>query len=137
MPTDMREISSSTVSTPHHKNRALPALAADLACGLLFATVGRRNHAEGVSLAGIAETAWPFLVGTVFGWLISRGWRRPIAIMPTGITVWACTIVVGMLLRKATSEGTATSFIVVASLFMAAALLGWRAILAGAARRAR
>jgi hypothetical protein len=42
-----------------------------------------------------------------------------------------------MLLRKATSEGTAVSFIAVATLFMAVVLLGWRAVLIAAARRSR
>lgn len=124
-------------SSPGQTSAALSALAADLACVVLFATVGRRNHAEGVSLAGVAETAWPFLVGTVVGWLICRGWRRPTAVVPTGLTVWLCTVAVGMLLRKATSEGTAVSFIAVATLFMAAVLLGWRAVLIAAARRSR
>ena len=116
-------------------NRALPALAADFAGIVLFAAVGRRNHAEGVSIGGIAETAWPFLAGTMVGWLLSRGWRRPTALFPTGITVWVCTVVVGMLLRKATSEGAATTFIAVTTVFTAVVLLGWRVILNRAAHR--
>ena len=117
--------------------RALPALAADLACIMLFAAVGRRNHDEGLSVSGVFETAWPFLVGTLVGWLISRGWRRPTALAPTGITVWVCAVVTGMLLRQATSEGTAVSFIAVATLVIALLLLGWRAVLARLASRAR
>lgn len=111
------------------------ALAADLACVLLFTTVGRRNHAEGLSITGIAETAWPFLTGTLVGWLVSRGWRRPTALVPTGIVVWLCTVAVAMALRKATGMGIAFSFIVVATLATALLLLGWRAALAGVARR--
>ena len=42
--------------------------------------------------------------------------------------MWVCTVVVGMLLRKATSQGVAPSFIVVASLVTAVLLLGWRAV---------
>ncbi|MBJ7399716.1 DUF3054 domain-containing protein [Mycolicibacterium sp.] len=121
----------------HERARALPALVADLACVVLFAALGRRNHAEGISLVGVVETAWPFLVGTVVGWLLSRGWRRPHSLVPTGIGVWVCTIAVGMLLRKATSEGIAMSFITVATLFMAVLLLGWRAVLARLANRSR
>ena len=109
------------------RTRALPALAADLAFILLFAAVGRRNHAEGLSIGGVIETAWPFLAGAAVGWLISRAWRRPTAVVPTGITIWVCTVAVGMLLRKATSEGTAASFIVVTTLTVALLLLGWRA----------
>lgn len=117
------------------RRRAGAALAADLACVLLFTSVGRRNHAEGLSLTGIAETAWPFLTGTLVGWLISRGWRRPAALVPTGVAVWLCTVAVGMALRKATGMGIAFSFITVATLATALLLLGWRAVLAGVARR--
>jgi hypothetical protein len=106
---------------------ALVALATDVVCVVVFATIGRRSHAEGLSLAGVAETAWPFVAGTGVGWLLARGWRRPAAVAPTGLVVWVCTVVVGMLLRKATSAGVALSFIVVASLATALLLLGWRA----------
>ena len=102
------------------------ALVADAVCVVVFCTIGRRSHAEGLSVAGIAETAWPFLAGAGVGWLLSRGWRRPVTLAPTGIVVWVCTIVVGMLLRKATSQGVSPSFVVVASLVTAVLLLGWR-----------
>ena len=105
---------------------ALVASATDVVCVVVFATIGRRSHAEGLSLAGIAETAWPFLAGTAVGWLASRGWRSPAAVLPTGVVVWVCTVVVGMLLRKATSSGVAPSFVVVASVSTAVLLLGWR-----------
>ena len=109
------------------RTRALPALATDLAFILLFAAIGRRNHAEGLSIGGVIETAWPFLAGAAVGWLISRAWRRPAAVVPTGITIWVCTVAVGMLLRKATSEGTAASFVTVATLTIGLLILGWRA----------
>jgi Protein of unknown function (DUF3054) len=106
---------------------ALTAFATDIVCVVVFCTIGRRSHAEGLTVSGITETAWPFLVGTVAGWLLSRAWRRPAALVPTGVAVWLATIVVGMLLRKLTSAGVAPSFIVVASLSTALLLLGWRA----------
>ena len=105
----------------------LVALATDIVCIVVFCTIGRRSHAEGLNIAGIAETAWPFLTGAGVGWLLVRGWRRPVAVVPTGVAVWACTVVMGMLLRKATSQGVAPSFVVVASLATALLLLGWRA----------
>jgi DUF3054 family protein len=111
----------------HSSGRAVSALIADVFCIIVFATIGRRSHAEGLTVAGIAQTAWPFLAGTGVGWLLSRGWRRPLAVAPTGIVVWVCTVVVGMLLRKATSAGVQTSFVVVASVATAVLLLGWRA----------
>jgi hypothetical protein len=112
------------------------AAIADVVGVLLFCAIGRRSHAEGVTAAGVAETAWPFLVGTAIGWLLSRGWRRPTALAPTGVVVWLCTVVVGMLLRRATSAGTALSFIVVATAATAVMLLGWRVVVA-ALRRER
>ncbi|PRC45182.1 DUF3054 domain-containing protein [Mycobacterium sp. ITM-2017-0098] len=111
------------------------ALVADVVCVLVFCAIGRRSHAEGLTVSGIAETAWPFLTGTGVGWLLARGWRSPTALAPTGLVVWVCTVVVAMLLRKATSQGTATSFIVVASITTAVLLLGWRGAVQLAARR--
>jgi peptidoglycan/LPS O-acetylase OafA/YrhL len=114
---------------------ALLALAADVVCVVVFCAIGRRSHAEGITAAGVAETAWPFLAGTAVGWLLARGWRRPAALAPTGIIVWVCTVAVGMLLRKASSQGVAPSFVVVASLVTAVLLLGWRAAAAVLIRR--
>jgi hypothetical protein len=107
--------------------RALIALVADIVCVIVFCTIGRRSHAEGLTVAGIAQTAWPFLAGTAVGWLLIGGWRRPFTVIPTGVAVWGCTVVVGMVLRKVTSAGVSTSFVVVASVSTAVLLLGWRA----------
>ena len=111
------------------------AVLADVVCVLVFCTIGRRSHAEGLTVSGIAETAWPFLAGTAVGWLLVRGWRRPVAVVPTGVAVWVGTVAVGMLLRKATSAGVAVSFVVVASLVTALLLLGWRVAAAVIQRR--
>jgi hypothetical protein len=107
--------------------RALTALFADAICVIVFCTIGRRSHAEGLTVAGIAQTAWPFLAGTGVGWLLIGGWRRPFTVIPVGVVVWVCTVVVGMVLRKQTSAGVSTSFVVVASVSTAVLLLGWRA----------
>lgn len=111
------------------------ALLIDVVCVIVFCTIGRRSHAEGITVAGVAETAWPFLAGTATGWLVARAWRRPTTLAPTGIVVWLSTVVIGMALRKATSAGTALSFVVVASLVTAILLLGWRAAATALARR--
>jgi peptidoglycan/LPS O-acetylase OafA/YrhL len=108
--------------------RGVGWLGIDVACVLVFCAVGRRSHDEGLNVAGIATTAWPFLSGTALGWLAAQAWRRPTALFPTGVVVWVCTVVVGMLLRKATSAGVAASFAVVASVVTALLLLGWRAL---------
>lgn len=111
------------------------AAAADALCVLVFCAIGRRSHAEGITVTGVAETAWPFLAGTAIGWTAARAWRRPTTLAPTGVVVWLSTVVVGMALRKATSAGTALSFVVVASLSTAILLLGWRLGARALARR--
>lgn len=115
--------------------RAPAALAADMVAIVAFTTLGRRSHDEALSPAGVLTTSWPFLVGALIGWALSRGWRRPDAIAPTGLTVWVCTVAVGMALRKATGAGTALSFVLVATLATALLLLGWRAVAAAVRRR--
>jgi hypothetical protein len=107
--------------------RPLIAVLADIVCVIVFCAIGRRSHAEGLTVAGVAQTGWPFLTGAALGWLLIRGWRRPFTVIPTGVTVWVCTVVGGMLLRTVTSAGVSTSFVVVASVSTAVLLLGWRA----------
>ena len=111
-----------------HPRRSPALLGIDVASVLVFCAIGRRSHDEGIDIAGVASTSWPFLSGTLVGWLVSQAWRRPAAVYPTGVTVWLCTVVVGMLLRKVSSAGVAGSFVVVASAVTALLLLGWRAI---------
>jgi hypothetical protein len=113
----------------------LAFLLADVLCVLVFCALGRRSHDEGLNLTGVATTAWPFVTGTLVGWLVSRGWQRPTAVAPTGVVVWLCTVVIGMVLRKASSVGVAASFIVVAASVTALLLLGWRAAVGLALRR--
>ncbi|ORB85255.1 hypothetical protein B1987_17270 [Mycobacterium kansasii] len=112
---------------PRRRLSWMGALATDVVAVLIFCTIGRRSHAEGISVAGVATTAWPFLCGTLTGWLVSRGWQRPTSVTPTGVMVWIGTVAVGMVLRKATSAGVAVSFVVVASSVTGVLLLGWRA----------
>ena len=113
----------------------LAPLVGDIICVLVFCAVGRRSHDEGLSVTGVATTAWPFLTGTVVGWLASRGWRQPTAVVPTGVSVWLGTVVIGMVLRKASSAGVAASFVVVAASVTALLVLGWRTVVGLALRR--
>lgn len=117
--------------------RPAAALAVDVVLLVLFAGIGRASHEEANPVVGVLSTAWPFLVGTGLGWVVVRATRRawPVAVAP-GVTVWFATVLVGMVLRRATGQGTAMSFVVVASVVLAAFLLGWRALGAYAARRA-
>jgi hypothetical protein len=114
----------------------VPALVADVVLVVAFAAIGRASHAEGVlgpGGAGLATTAWPFLVGLVAGWAAARAWRAPLAPVRTGIPVWIATVVVGMLLRAVTGQGVAVAFVVVATLTLAVFLVGWRAAVRGVA----
>ena len=106
-------------------------LAIDAALICLFAAIGRRNHGETSALLGVATTAWPFLAGVAAGWLVSlfAFHRAPLRVRD-GVLVWLGTVVIGMVLRSLTHAGTAFSFIVVATLFLGAGLLGWRALAA-------
>lgn len=113
------------------------AFAADLVCVLVFVVIGRIDHESGTALAGIWGTAWPFLAGTVLGWAATRAWRSPARIWPVGVCVWAVTVAGGTALRLATGEGAPPSFVVVTSLFLAATLLGWRAVALLVARSRR
>lgn len=106
----------------------LGALLLDVVFVVVFAVVGRLSHAEAADLAGVLTTAWPFLAGLAAGWAVSRAWRHPLALWPTGVVVWVVTLVAGMLLRVVSGQGTAVAFIVVAALTLALFLIGWRAI---------
>ncbi|WP_082571654.1 DUF3054 domain-containing protein [Agromyces sp. Root1464] len=104
---------------------------------VVFVSIGRSSHAEGLDLAGIAATAWPFIAALAAGWLAARAWRHPLAVWPTGVIVWAVTVIGGMLLRVVSGQGTQFAFIVVATLTLAAFLLGWRLVALLVTRRVR
>ena len=102
------------------------AFLVDLAFVLLFATVGRISHAEGVSVAGVLGVAWPFVVALLVGWALARrrtGW--PVR-MPGSTTVWLVTVGLGLVLRVATGGGFAWTFGVVTLLTLGLFLVGWR-----------
>ena len=115
---------------------AAAAFLLDAALVVLFAAVGRRSHAESGAVLGVLLTAWPFLAGTVLGWVVAVTWRRraPLGVRD-GIPVWVCAVAAGMLLRVATGASTAFSFVVVATVVLGVFLLGWRALAALARRR--
>lgn len=110
--------------------------AIDVVLTIAFAIIGRASHEHGLTLGGIAQTAWPFLVGLVVGWLvatmIAKGypttWR-------TAWPVWIITVLVGMLLRHFTGQGIAAAFVAVATLTLGVLLIGWRLLASTALRR--
>lgn len=112
------------------------AAVADVVLVLGFVLIGRANHDEGITVAGTLSTAWPFLLGLAVGWGVTRAWRHPLRLGWTGVGIWVATVVVGMLLRVLSGQGTALSFVIVATIVLGVFLLGWRGI-ALLLRRAR
>jgi hypothetical protein len=111
------------------RRRAVGAFAIDLMCIVAFVALGRRSHHEaGGVLAATARVAAPFLIGLVAGWLVARAWRDPRSV-DLALIIWPVTIVVGMVLRRtAFDRSTATAFVIVATCFVGAFLVGWRAL---------
>ena len=106
-------------------DRRLPlAVGLDTFAVVLFVAIGRREHERASTVAGLIDTAAPFLIGLAVAWLALRVWQRPID-WHTGIGVWALTLGVGMAVRRAVfDDGIALSFVIVAALFLALFLIG-------------
>jgi hypothetical protein len=110
--------------------RAVTGAGLDLCCVAAFVAIGRASHTEGETVAGLARTAWPFLAGLAAGWLLTRAWRRPGALVRPGVGVWLATVALGMALRAVSGQGVAVAFVFVALAFLGLFMLGWR-LLAG------
>lgn len=116
---------------------ALVAFVIDVVLLLVFVLIGRRSHGEAASAAGILSTLWPFLAGLLAGWLVTLAWRRPLAVLWSGIPIWLMTVAVGMLIRTSVGQGIELSFIVVATIVLGVFLVGWRLVALPVARRRR
>lgn len=92
----------------------------------LFAVIGRLSHYDTLSVGGWWTTAWPFLAGAALAWVALLVARRPAGALGSGVLVWLGALVGGMVLRQAVGQGTATPFVVVATLVLAALLIGSR-----------
>jgi len=102
------------------------AVVADLVVVLVFAAVGRSNHHESAGPAGVWHTAWPFLLGTAIALALTAFTRADPLSLGVGVRVWLWTVVIGMVVRASLGEGTALSFVVVATIVLGALFLGWR-----------
>jgi hypothetical protein len=109
------------------------ALLADILLILAFVLIGRREHDSGGAVIGFLTTLWPFLAALGVGWLATRTWRRPTAPL-SGVLLWLIVVVLGMLLRAVSGQGTAWSFMVVTALVLAVFLIGWRLVAAAVHR---
>ncbi|WP_371829479.1 DUF3054 domain-containing protein [Rhodococcoides yunnanense] len=117
---------------PVNKRSPIIAAVIDLVAVLIFCAIGRRSHDEANALTGLAHTAWPFVAAAVIGWGLTIALYRDkfdaFLILPTGIVVWVSTVLFGMILRVVSGQGTAFSFVVVATIVLAVFLIGWRAL---------
>ena len=110
----------------HQRRLAACALGLDVLSVMVFVVIGRRSHDEGSPVAGVLETAAPFLIGIGAAWLIVRAWRWPFALL-TGLVIWPITLLVGMMCRNLIfGRSTPTSFVIVATVFFGLCFVGWR-----------
>jgi hypothetical protein len=111
--------------------------AADLLVVVVFVLIGRRTHHEDAGVVGFLRVWWPFAVGLAVGWLATGLFRAPFAWRRV-VGTWLLTVVVGMVLRIVVEgHDFKVAFTVVATLFLGAALLGWRAVVRATTRRHR
>lgn len=110
--------------------------ALDAVLVVVFSLFGRGAHAEGLGVAQVWSTAWPFLVGLAAAWVLLAATRRTPATLGSGVLVWAVTLVVGMVIRGL-GDGRVPhwSFMLVAGAVTAVFLIGWRAVYALVSRR--
>lgn len=109
--------------------RVLWPLVADLACVLALALGGKGSHEASASDWIVLTIAWPFAVASLLahaGLAVRR--LAPARVWPAGVVVLAVTYAVGMVLRGVSGRGLAPGFLVVALLFLALTMLGWRVV---------
>ena len=97
-------------------------LAVDLLLVGVFAVIGRLSHYGTLTPGGWWTTAWPFLAGTLVAWA-ALALVRPPAAIGSGVVVWLGALVGGMVLRQASGQGTATAFVVVATVVLGVLLV--------------
>lgn len=104
-------------------------MVADLGCVLALAAGGKSSHEAGDSDWVVLVIVWPFAVAAVLAHL-ALAWqgRQALRVWPEGAVVLAVTYVLGMVLRAISGRGLAPGFLVVAALFLAVTMLGWRLV---------
>lgn len=108
----------------------------DLLVVLLFAAAGRASHELSGNVLGVLETAWPFLIGLVVGWIVvNRQAADRHHWWLDGLVLAVASLVIGMAMRIVTDQGTATPFVLVAAGVLTLGLVGWRAVEALVTRR--
>lgn len=108
---------------------ALRALAYDIVCVLAFVVIGTRNHGKDTGISGVLFVAAPFLISLAGSRVFMHFQKRDVLSVENGVTVVLFTTAIGMILRHVVFDrGTATAFVIVATVFLFSSMLGWRAI---------
>jgi hypothetical protein len=106
---------------------------ADAVAVLVFTVVGITSH-DGSLVAALGRVVWPFALAAAIGWAVARAWRDPARVWPTGVLIWAVTVLGGLALRGLSGGGLAWSFALVTAIFLAITMLGWRGLVTGIRR---
>ena len=118
-----------SITTRPNIRHAVYTACVDIISVVLFVAIGRRNHDESTAIDGIATVAAPFLIALAIAWLSSRAWRTP-GSMRTSLIVWLVTVFGGLELRHFVFDrGTATPFVIVATLVLGVLIVGGRYVL--------
>lgn len=115
----------------------------DVGVVLTFVTLSRLSHNQVIDAAGVLGTAWPFLVGLLLGWVVTRSWRTTLTFR-AALGVFVLTLTLGIAFRRLTFTGAQPSFVAMAFSVLSVLLMGWRLIVylegrrrAGASRAPR
>ena len=106
---------------------AVQAFALDILCVMALVVIGTRNHDTDTGLSGILFVAAPFLIALLGAHLVLNVLGKTTFVAG----IWGSTVLFGMVLRNlAFNRGTALAFVLVASIFLATTMWGWRAVVA-------
>lgn len=135
--TSPRPVRASTPPAGRAPARRIGWAVADVVLILVFAASGRRTHEHGVTVDGVLETAWPFLLAYAVAALAARAWRSPGSPWPTGVLLWLGTVAGGLAVRALSGAGVAAGFQVVTLIVLGVFLVLPRVVLHMVRRRRR
>lgn len=107
----------------------LRAFVYDALCVLVFVIIGTRNHDTDTGITGVLYVAAPFWMALSLAHVVPLLQKTGPKVLPHKYVVVGYTLVMGMVFRNFIFDrGTAVPFVIVATLFLSATMLGWRAV---------
>lgn len=93
-----------------------------------FVLLGRESHGLANEWGEALRVAAPFLIALGLGVAAIRAWRLP-SRLSTGLMLGLVTAVVGLVMRRLVfADGIATPFVIVATAWLVATMVGWRMV---------